>query len=203
MEKLRIGIPTNDRMFQDTLDFFQTNGLTIKRNGRAYLGTCEEAPYIEPVFIRYDDIAVFVARGDLQFGITTNAIVQEKQCVIETIAPLGFSKCKLVLAANESVTTISDLNNKTIATSFTHMTKDFCQKNDIDCDILHVSGSCEAYPAMGTAAAIVDITQTGSSLRENKLTILETLIDIEAILTSHCENAYHPKTKEFLAALHF
>lgn len=185
MSKIRIGIPTNDRMYQDTLNFFHNKNITIKRNNRSYTGTCPEIADLQPIFIRYDDIPQLVDKGDLHFGVTTNAIIQEKNCNVTTLMPLGFSKCRLVIAAQENIVSIADLKNKTIATSFKNITAELCRKNDIKCNILHVSGSCEAFPAIGAASAIVDITQTGNSLNQNNLFVLDTLLDIEAVLITH------------------
>ena len=177
-----LAIPSNKRMEEDSLKCLKEAGLTITRHGRDLKGSCVERADIIPVFIDYKDIAIFVGRGDIDFGITTSAALQEHKSPANTVEKLDFSHCRLVFAANEPVPDIQSWYGQRIAAKYPVLATEFFKNNGRnDIEILPVSGSTEIYPIIGLVQGIVDIAQSGASLRENGLFEVAELMPVQAV----------------------
>ena len=117
------------------------------------------------------DIAKFVGDGDVDIGITGYDVVTESQVTVDKIMDLGFGKCKLCVQAPviDKIENVETLSGKRIATSFTSITQDFFKtlddKSGKKTKVNFVSGSVEAACGLGLADAVVDLVETGTTMR--------------------------------------
>jgi ATP phosphoribosyltransferase len=182
MNNLKIAIQKNGKLFAESEKFLRALDLKFSLTKRI-LNSCDNCN-LDLILLRDDDIPEYVARGWADFGIVGADVLgeQDKPLIIEK--RLNFGQCSLVLAVpkDSNIKTISDLQNKRLATSYPNLTKQFLDKNNLNAEIVTLSGSVEIAPALGLSDAIVDITQTGNTLKENGLIIIKNLLDSEAVL---------------------
>jgi ATP phosphoribosyltransferase len=185
--KLRLGIPKGS-LEQSTVQLFQRAGFNIFVSTRSYFPSIDD-PEIECMLIRAQEMARYVADGVLDAGLTGMDWVLEHQLghpdevPVEPIADLiyakqSFGKVRWVLAAPEDspFKTPEDLNGKRIATELVRVTKDYFTKKGLSVDVEFSWGATEVKPPV-LADAIVEATETGSTLRANRLRILDTVTE--------------------------
>jgi ATP phosphoribosyltransferase len=145
-------------------------GIEFRREPRLDVALCVGLP-ITLVFLPAADIAKFVGQGDVDIGITGFDVITESQVDVEKIIDLGFGKCKLCVQAPmaDQITNVESLAGKRIVTSFTSITRDFFKTYDekagTSTQVSFVSGSVEAACGLGLADAIVDLVETGTTMR--------------------------------------
>jgi ATP phosphoribosyltransferase len=185
--KLRLGIPKGS--LQDaTVQLFQRAGYQMLVSSRSYYPSIDD-PEIECMLIRAQEMARYVADGVLDAGLTGSDWIAEheighpEQAKLARIADLvyskvSFGKVKWVLAAPEDspFKTAADLNGKRIATELVRVTKDYFTQKGLDVDVEFSWGATEVKPPV-LADAIVEATETGSTLRANRLRILDTVME--------------------------
>jgi len=178
---LKLGIPKGS-LEEATVNLFAKAGYRIKIKSRSYFPTIDDDE-IECMLIRAQEIARYVADGVLDAGLTGKDWVQENRVEVEDIADLVYSKAstrpvRWVLAVpNDSpIKTVKDLQGKRIATEAVNMTVDYLKKHGVTASVEFSWGATEVKPPK-LADAIVEITETGSSLRANNLRIVETLME--------------------------
>jgi len=177
----KIGIQKGGRLTTPSIEYLASLGIEVPRNGRELMILAGD---FKILFLRQKDIPEFVERGIIDFGIVgTNAIL-EKQSKVDIIKELGFCKCSLVIAGPSNIS-ITALNGERIATSFPNLLRSFLQKNKINASIIEVQGSVEVIPAMGLADAVCDLVQTGSTLKDNNLVPIATVLESQAVLISN------------------
>ena len=186
---LKLGIPKGS--LQDaTLALFERAGWRIFANGRSYFPTIDDAE-IECMLVRAQEMARYVEHGALDAGLTGNDWVLENESDVERITSLTYSKqsrqrVKWVLAVPEDspFERPEDLAGKTIATELVEFTKRYFAARQIPVRVEFSWGATEVKPPT-LADAIVEVTETGSSLRANRLRILETLMESETQLIAN------------------
>ena len=177
--KLKLGIPKGS--LQDaTIDLFERAGWRIYASGRSYFPTIDD-PEIECMLVRAQEMARYVEHGALDAGLTGNDWVLENQSQVERISSLTYSKqsrvpVRWVLAVPEDspFQKPEDLAGKTIATELVEYTRRYFASRNIPVQVEFSWGATEVKPPT-LADAIVEVTETGSSLRANRLRIIETL----------------------------
>ncbi len=187
--KLRLGIPKGS--LQDaTLALFAQAGWNIYASGRSYFPTIDD-PEIECMLVRAQEMARYVEHGALDAGLTGNDWVLENESDVERVTSLTYSKqsrvpVKWVLAVPEDspFQTPEDLAGKVIATELVEYTKRYFAGKNIPVKVEFSWGATEVKPPT-LADAIVEVTETGSSLRANRLRILETLMESETQLIAN------------------
>ena len=179
--KLRLGIPKGS-LEQATIDLFRRAGFNIATSSRSYFPAIDD-PEIDCMLIRAQEMARYVEDGVLDAGLTGRDWVEENQAQVETIADLvyakqSFGKVRWVLAAPETspYRTVEDLQGKVIATELVCTTKRYLAARGVQAKVEFSWGATEVKPPE-LADAIVEVTETGSSLRANKLRILETVLE--------------------------
>lgn len=179
--KLKLGIPKGS-LESATVDLFRRAGFNITTSSRSYFPSVDD-PEIECMLIRAQEMARYVEDGILDAGLTGLDWVEENGAKVETVANLiyakqSFGKVRWVLAAPESspFRTIQDLEGKTIATELVNTTERYLARNGVKARVEFSWGATEVKPPE-LADAIVEVTETGSSLRANKLRILETVLE--------------------------
>lgn len=202
-QHLIIALPSKGQLSETSTEFLGRAGLKVyKPNKRQYTGSIPSLPGCEVVFQRPTDIFGKVNEGRVDLGITGLDIVAEyteDSDDVIVIEKLGFGKCELLLAVPDSwidVTSIADLadlslrsqtmgNQLRIATKYGNLTKEFLYRQGISHFLLvHADGAMEAAPRMGYADLISDLSETGTTLRENHLRPVDggTIIASESVL---------------------
>jgi ATP phosphoribosyltransferase len=178
---LKLGIPKGS-LEEATVNLFAKAGYNIKIKSRSYFPSIDDNE-IECMLIRAQEIARYVENGVLDAGLTGKDWIQENRADVVEIADLVYSKTssrpvRWVLAVpNESpIQSIKDLQGKRIATEAVNMTIDYLKKHGVTADVEFSWGATEVKPPK-LVDAIVEITETGSSLRANNLRIIETLME--------------------------
>ncbi|MES2134773.1 MAG: ATP phosphoribosyltransferase [Patescibacteria group bacterium] len=168
----------------------------LQRKNRALVYEIPTLPNVKIVSARSGDIAWYVESGNADIGIIGEDQVLEKNSKVEIVARLGLGECSLAIAVPEGsqITTLKDLNGKTIATSLPTILKKYLQEKKVrPKSIIELGGSVEAATALGFADAVCDITETGSSFIANGLTELETVRDFEAVVITAKKAKVKPK----------
>ena len=183
MTNLRIGIPSKGRLADKISDLLEQAGLNFRRQDRTLFARVRGMP-IDITFLRTDDIPLLCARGAIDLGITGSDLVAESGTELITRLPLGIGRCRMVICVPEesSIMKIGDLSGKSIASSFPGITEDFLARNDCQAQVIPLHGSVEIMVTLGVADAIVDLTETGSTLAANKLRILEEIDRYESVV---------------------
>jgi len=178
---LKLGIPKGS-LEEATVNLFGKAGYNIKIKSRSYFPSIDDSE-IECMLIRAQEIARYVENGVLDAGLTGKDWIQENRADVVEIADLVYSKAssrpvRWVLAVpNESaIQSVKDLQGKRIATEAVNMTVDYLKKHGVTADVEFSWGATEVKPPK-LVDAIVEITETGSSLRANNLRIIETLME--------------------------
>ena len=179
--KLKLGIPKGS-LENATVDLFRRAGFTITTSSRSYFPSIDD-PEIECMLIRAQEMARYVEDSVLDAGLTGRDWVEENEATVETVADLvyakqSFGKVRWVLAVPESspFQKAEDLAGKTIATELVSTTKRYLASKGVKAKVEFSWGATEVKPPE-LADAIVEVTETGSSLRANKLRIIETVLE--------------------------
>jgi ATP phosphoribosyltransferase len=191
MTKLKIGIPKGS-LEHATVELFRKAGFAITTASRSYYPAIDD-PEIECMLIRAQEMARYVQDGVLDAGLTGRDWVEENEADVETVADLiyakqSFGRVRWVLAAPESSPyhKVEDLQGKIIATELVSTTKRYLAAKGVKARVEFSWGATEVKPPE-LADAIVEVTETGSSLRANKLRILETVLESNTQLIANKE----------------
>jgi ATP phosphoribosyltransferase len=179
--KLKLGIPKGS-LENATVDLFRRAGFQITVSSRSYFPAIDD-PEIECMLIRAQEMARYVEDGVLDAGLTGRDWVEENEAQVQTVADLiyakqSFGKVRWVLAVPESspVQSVKDLQGKIIATELVAATERYLKSHGVTAKVEFSWGATEVKPPE-LADAIVEVTETGSSLRANKLRIVETVME--------------------------
>jgi ATP phosphoribosyltransferase len=181
MEKLKIGIPKGS-LQKATIELFGKAGFNISKTKRGYKPSIDDKQ-IECILIRAQEIPKYVEQGIIDLGLSGKDWIVETKADIQEIEELLYSKqdlkkVKLVIAVaeNSGIKTIKDLKGKRIATELVNITKNYLKEKKINAEVEFSWGATEVkVPEL--VDAIVDLTETGSSLKENNLRIIETIME--------------------------
>jgi ATP phosphoribosyltransferase len=179
--KLRLGIPKGS-LEHATIELFKRAGFTISTSSRSYFPAIDD-PEIECMLIRAQEMARYVEDGILDAGLTGRDWVEENAADVETVVDLiyakqSFGKVRWVLAVPDASPfhSVKDLEGRIIATELVETTKRYLARNGVKAKVEFSWGATEVKPPV-LADAIVEVTETGSSLRANKLRIVETVLE--------------------------
>ena len=187
--KLRVGIPKGS--LQDaTIDLFKNAGYIITSSSRSYFPTIDD-PEIECMLIRAQEMARYVESGILDVGITGHDwVVENGADVVEMTelqyAKATFNKVRWVLAVKQggNIRSVEDLEGKTIATEVVNLSKKYLAERGVSAKVEYSYGATEVkVPHL--ADAIIEITETGSSLRANNLEIIDTVLETTTVLIAN------------------
>jgi ATP phosphoribosyltransferase len=179
--KLRIGIPKGS-LQEATLQLFARAGLPVYTDGRSYFAKTAD-PEIDCLLIRAQEMARYVEHGAIDAGLTGLDWVVESGLEVVTVSDLIYAKrsrgkVRWVLAAPEDspFQRAEDLSGRIIATELVNVTRNYFSKKGVEVRVEFSWGATEVKPPM-LADAIVEVTETGSSLKANRLRILETVLE--------------------------
>jgi ATP phosphoribosyltransferase len=189
---LKLGVPKGS-LENATIDLFRRAGFQITVNSRSYFPAIDD-PNIECMLIRAQEMARYVEDGVLDAGLTGLDWIAETGASIEPIADLvyakqSFGRVRWVLAVpeNSDVVSVKDLEGKVIATELVETTKRYLERNGVNAKVEFSWGATEVKPPV-LADAIVEVTETGSSLRANNLRIVETVLESNTQLIANIES---------------
>ncbi len=182
MPILKLGLPKGS--LQDaTVALFEKAGYKLVVSSRSYFPHIDDTD-ISPVLLRAQEMSRYVEDGTLDCGITGADWVAENGSKVQVMAELQYSKATtnkvrwvLAVPENSSIKSVKDLAGKRIATEVVGITRKYLAKNKVKAQVEFSWGATEAKVASGLVDAIVELTETGSSLRANKLRIVETLCE--------------------------
>jgi len=189
--KLKLGIPKGS-LENATIDLFRRAGFNITTSSRSYFPAIDD-PEIECMLIRAQEMARYVEDGVLDAGLTGRDWVEENEAHVHTVCDLiyakqSFGKVRCVLAVPEAsaIRSVKDLEGKIVATELVATTKRYLAANCVKAKVEFSWGATEVKPPE-LADAIVEVTETGSSLRANKLRIIETVLESNTQLIANLE----------------
>ena len=206
--KLRLGIPKGS--LQDaTIALFRRAGWNIYADGRSYFPSIDD-PEIECMLIRAQEMARYVDHGALDAGLTGIDWVVESGLTLTSIASLTYAKqsrrkVRWVLAVPEGsgITRAEDLEGKIVATELVEVTRRYFEQKGVNVKVEFSWGATEVKPPM-LADAIVEVTETGSSLRANRLAIIDTVMESETHLIASrkvCEDPWKRRKLDSIALM--
>jgi ATP phosphoribosyltransferase len=200
--KLKLGIPKGS-LENATVDLFRRAGFQITTSSRSYFPAIDD-PEIECMLIRAQEMARYVEDGVLDAGLTGRDWVQENEAKVENVADLiyakqSFGKVRWVLAVPEAspFQSVKDLEGKIIATELVAATRRYLERNGVTAKVEFSWGATEVKPPE-LADAIVEVTETGSSLRANKLRIIETVMESNTQLIANTKSWQDPQKRQKL-----
>jgi ATP phosphoribosyltransferase len=192
VKRLKLGIPKGS-LENATVDLFRRAGFNITVSTRSYFPAIDD-PEIECMLIRAQEMARYVEDGVLDAGLTGLDWIMETGATVHKVADLvyskqSFGKVRWVLAApeNSAIHGVKDLEGKIIATELVGFTKQWLARHGVTAKVEFSWGATEVKPPV-LADAIVEVTETGSSLRANKLRIVETLLESNTQLIANVES---------------
>ena len=189
MDKLKLGIPKGS-MQDSTINLFKKAGYTITANSRSYYPQVDD-DQIDVVLLRPQEMALYVEQGVIDVGLAGRDWVVECGTDVKEIAELVYSKATnqparwvLAVAQDSKITSVKDLEGKVIVTEVIDTTKKYLEKNNVNAIVKFSHGATEVkIPHL--CEAIVEITETGSSLRANGLKVIDTVMESVTIIIAN------------------
>ncbi len=182
MKKLKLGLPKGS-LQEATIKVFERAGFRIYVSHRSYFPSIDD-PEIELVLLRAQEMSRYVEECALDCGITGADWVLENGSKVVSLADLVYAKqssvkVRWVLAVPEKspINSVKDLEGKRIATEVVNITKNYLKENGVNADVEFSWGATEAKVATGLVDAVVELTETGSSLKAHKLRIVSTICE--------------------------
>ena len=200
--KLKLGIPKGS-LENATVDLFRRAGFNITTSSRSYFPAIDD-PEIECMLIRAQEMARYVEDGILDAGLTGRDWIEENEADVYAVADLvyakqSFGKVRWVLAVpeNSPYLSVKDLEGKIIATELVGTARRYLQKHGVNAKVEFSWGATEVKPPV-LADAIVEVTETGSSLRANKLKIIDTILESNTQLIANRKAWADPEKRQKL-----
>jgi ATP phosphoribosyltransferase len=201
--KLKLGIPKGS-LQQATIDLFARAGFNIRLSSRSYFPAIDD-PEIECMLIRAQEMARYVGDGVLDAGLTGRDWVEETGAIVESLGDLiyskqSFGKVRWVLAVPEasSFQSVQDLQGKVIATELVATTQRYLERCGVSAKVEFSWGATEVKPPV-LADAIMEVTETGASLRASNLRIIDTVLESNTQLIGNPASLRDPWKRRKLA----
>lgn len=185
MSKLKIAIQKSGRLHDESLQLLKSCGIKID-NGKDQLKVSVPNFPMEVLYLRNSDIPQYLEDGVVDIAIVGENLLVEKSKAVDVILKLGFSQCRVSLAAPKEAEVLDTtyFEGKKIATSYPNTVNDFLRDRNVRADIHVISGSVEIAPNIGLADGICDIVSSGSTLFKNGLKETEVILRSEAVLAA-------------------
>jgi ATP phosphoribosyltransferase len=188
-KRVKIAVPNKGRLREPVIELLKAAGYRFRIKERMLYASCANEE-VTLIFVRADDIPKLVESGAVEFGITGQDLVKEKKARVRELLPLDLGRCRLCVAVHEGARrSLESLSGGRIATSFPHITQAWFAARKIPVACLEMSGSLEIMVGLGLADAIVDIVESGDTLKENNLVVLEEIGRYQTVLIAHRDEA--------------
>jgi ATP phosphoribosyltransferase len=185
---LNVALPKG-RLGEKVYAMFEKAGFecpSIKENNRKLIFENEEVG-VRYFWVKPSDVAIYVERGAADIGVAGKDILLEYEPDIYELLDLDIGKCRMAVAAKEDFRD-DPQNTLRVATKFSNIAKNYYAGKGREIDIIHLNGSIEIAPILGLSDVIVDIVETGTTLKENNLRVFETIVPISARLIANKAN---------------
>lgn len=182
---LNVALPKG-RLGEKVYGMFEKAGFecpSIKENNRKLIFENEEVG-VRYFWVKPSDVAIYVERGAADIGVAGKDILLEYEPDIYELLDLNIGKCRMCVAAKDDFRDNTQRTLK-VATKFSNIAKHYYISKGRDIDIIHLNGSIEIAPILGLSDVIVDIVETGTTLKENNLKVFEEIIPISARLIAN------------------
>lgn len=182
---INIALPKG-RLGEKAYDIFEKIGYgcpEIREGGRKLIFENPENG-VRYFWVKPSDVAVYVERGAADVGVVGKDILMEQQAEIYELLDLGMGKCRMAVAGVKGERPDPELTLR-VATKFPNIAREYYQKKSREIDIIELHGSIEIAPILKLSDVIVDIVETGTTLRENNLEVFEEIFPISARLISN------------------
>ncbi|MCD5397776.1 ATP phosphoribosyltransferase, partial [candidate division NPL-UPA2 bacterium] len=196
--RLRIGLPKGS-LETATLQMFKKAGFNISRGQRSYFPAVDDEE-LEVILIRAQEVSRYVEEGVLDVGLTGKDWIRENKSRVVEVADLIYAKQGLrpvrwvvAVPKDSTIKSVKDLQGKRIATELVNVTKSYLRKNKVKAEVEFSWGATEVKPPQ-LVDAIVELTETGESLRANNLRIIDTILTSTTKLIANSQ-AYRDKWK--------
>ena len=182
MRPIRMAL-TKGRLEKDTLALFDRMGLdtsVVRDKGRRLI--LPVGNRLEVVLAKAADVLTYVEHGVCDLGVVGKDTIAEGGGSFYEVLDLGFGRCRFALAAPKGSDFFAGYTAKTVASKYPNVTRAYFDKKNMDVRIIKIEGSVELAPLLGLSDGIVDIVETGSTLKENGLAVVEDVMPISARL---------------------
>ena len=201
-ERLKIAI-TKGRLLDKSMELFEGAGLDctpIKDPGRRLVHCVPNSP-LDAVLAKAPDVITYVEHGVCDLGIVGKDTILEKGGSFYEVLDLGFGKCRFALAVKAGSDFYGTYKTRRIASKYPEVTRAFFAGKGMDVDIIKIEGSVELAPILGLADAIVDIVETGATLKANGLVPIEDVAPVSArlIVNTASMKLYKSQIEDFIA----
>ena len=200
--RLRIAI-TKGRLLEQSMALFQRAGLDcapVRDPGRRLVHSLPNYP-LDAVLAKAPDVITYVEHGVCDLGIVGKDTILEKGGSFYEVLDLGFGKCRFALAVKAGSDFYGTYKTRRIASKYPEVTRAFFAGKGMDVDIIKIEGSVELAPILGLADAIVDIVETGATLKANGLVPIEDVAPVSArlIVNTASMKLYKNQIEDFIA----
>lgn len=194
--RLKIAIQKSGRLTEDSLSLLRACGLEFEFQKLSLYSPCRNFG-LDVLALRDDDIPEYVQDAVADLGIVGENIVREKRAQVETIAKLGYGRCRLTISVPQRspIRSLKQLSRKRIATTYPATLRQFLRSEGLKAEVIELSGAVELAPTLDVADAICDIISTGTTARVNGLRPLHTVLASEAALIANRQTLKNPKKK--------
>ena len=182
-QRMRIAL-TKGRLQDKSIDLFERVGIDcapVRDPGRRLIHELSNYP-LDAVLAKAPDVITYVEHGVCDLGIVGKDTILEKGGAFYEVLDLGFGKCRFALAVKADSDFYGTYRTRRIASKYPEVTRAFFEKKGMDVDIIKIEGSVELAPILDLADGIVDIVETGATLKENGLVPIETVCQVSARL---------------------
>lgn len=183
MKPIRIAL-TKGRLEKDTVEMFERLGYdctAVREKGRRLILPVAGTD-LEIVLAKAADVATYVDNGVCDIGVVGKDTIMEMGGTFYEVADLGFGRCRFALAVPQGADFYEGYHTRRIASKYVNVARAFFERKNMDVSIVKIEGSVELAPILGLSDAIVDIVETGTTLRENGLVVAEYICDVSARL---------------------
>ena len=183
MKPIRIAL-TKGRLEKDSIAMFERLGYdctAVREKGRRLILPIANAN-MEVVLAKAADVATYVENGVCDIGIVGKDTIMEMGGTFYEVADLGFGRCRFALAVPEGVDFYAGYHTRCVASKYVNVARAYFERKNMDVNFVKIEGSVELAPILGLSDAIVDIVETGVTLRENGLVVAEYITDVSARL---------------------
>lgn len=194
-EMINIALPKG-RLGDTVYSMFEKAGYecpSIREKNRKLVFENEETG-VRFFWVKPSDVAIYVERGAADIGVVGKDILMEAKSNVYELLDLNVGKCRMAVAGPKGFSYDRD-NELRVATKFVNVAREFYASSGTDIDIIHLNGSIELAPILGLSDVIVDLVETGTTLKENNLEIVEVIAQISARLISN-KSSFKFKTKQ-------
>ncbi len=192
---LTVALPKG-RIAEETLDIFaEIFNREFKFEGRELIMEVGDFRFLN---VRNQDVPIYVERGSADIGVVGLDVIKEKKLDIVKLLDMNLGKCKVSIGIKKEDKIDWSRPNIKVATKMVNITEHYFAQKAMGVEIIKLYGSIELAPLVGLADAIVDIVETGNTMRENGLKVAEDIMDSSAHLIAN-KNSYYAKKDEILS----